>query len=66
MFKILQINTVLSLKVKSMKIVEERPVDTRPFAEYQRYEVLNPNMRQKSYNVQLYQQKGLGWLNSKI
>ena len=43
----------------SQKIIEEKPEDTRPFAEYQKYEVMNPNMRQKSYNVQLFQQKGL-------
>ena len=41
-----------------MKIVEERPVDMRPFAAYQRYEV-NANMRQRAYNVQMYQQRGL-------
>ena len=40
------------------KIIEEQPEDTRPFAQYKKYEVKNPDMLSKSYNISLYKRTG--------
>ena len=38
-----------------------QPEDTRPFAQYLKWEVKNPDIPSLSYNVRLYRQQGHGF-----
>lgn len=40
------------------KIIKEQPIDMRPFADYKKFEVKNPGMLCKKYNVSLYKRCG--------